>query len=129
MHECREFHNCYNRRHNRIADKIADEIKQSCPRSRVYSNKMLETVFPEFHDQLVLFPHRKPDILVIDPVLKSCNVVEVTVLNFTSVMPSMANASDTSLFVTSFEKGIGTLRWWFCVLDPSDVLRKMFGVE
>ena len=32
-------------------------------------------------------------------------------------MPSMANASDTSLFVTSFEKGIGTLRWWFCVLD------------
>ena len=32
-------------------------------------------------------------------------------------------------FVTSFEKGIGTLRWWFCVLDPSDVLRKMFGVE
>ena len=79
MHECREFHNCYNRRHNRIADKIADEIKQSCPRSRVYSNKMLETVFPEFHDQLVLFPHRKPDILVIDPVLKSCIVVEVTV--------------------------------------------------
>ena len=79
---------------------------------------MLETVFPEFHDQLVLFPHRKPDILVIDPVLNSCIVVEVTVCfdQFTLVMPSMANASDTSLFVTSFEKGIGTLRWWFCVL-------------
>ena len=40
---------------------------------------MLETVFPEFHDQLVLFPHRKPNILVIDSVLKSCIVVEVTV--------------------------------------------------
>ena len=68
LNGCREFHNYYNRRHNRIADKIADEIKQSCPRSRVYSNKMFETVFPEFHDQLVLFPHCKPDILVIDPV-------------------------------------------------------------
>ena len=33
LNGCREFHNYYNRRHNRIADKIADEIKQSCPRS------------------------------------------------------------------------------------------------
>ena len=79
LNGCREFHNYYNHRHNRIAEKIADEIKHSCPRSRIYWNKLLETVFLEFHDQLVLFLHSKPAILVIDLVLKSCIVVEVTV--------------------------------------------------
>ena len=128
LNGCREFHNYYNRRHNRIADKIADEIKQSCPRSRVYSNKMLETVFPEFHDQLVLFPQRKPDILVIDPLLKSCIVVEVTVcfdLYFGYAFDGKCERYEP---LCNFLRE----RNWnikMVVLDPSGVLRKMFGEE
>ena len=36
MNGCREFHNFYNRRHNRIADKIADEIKLHLPRYSMF---------------------------------------------------------------------------------------------
>ena len=66
-------------------------------------------------------------ILVIDPMLKSCIVVEVTVcfdLYFGYAFDCKCERY-TRHFVTSFEKGIGTLRWWFCVLD---VLRKIKDV-
>ena len=64
MNGCREFHNFYNRRHNRIADKIANEIKLHLPRYRgVYSNKLAESLFPEFQDSLSVLLHRKPDIV------------------------------------------------------------------
>ena len=36
MNGCREFHNFYNRRHNRVADKIADEIKLTLPRYSIF---------------------------------------------------------------------------------------------
>ena len=58
-----EFHNFYNRRHSRIAHKIADEIKLHLPRYRVYYNKLAESLFPEFQDSLSVLLHRKPDIV------------------------------------------------------------------
>ena len=42
MNGCREVHNFYNRRHNRIADKIAEEIKLHLPQHRSHSNKLAE---------------------------------------------------------------------------------------
>ena len=39
----------------------------------------METVFTEYREELLLIEHRKPDILVIDHVLRKCTTVEVTV--------------------------------------------------
>ena len=79
MNGCREFHNFCNRRHNRIADKIADEIKLHLPRYRVYSNKLAESLFPELQDSLSVLLHRKPDIVVMDRVSRICFIVEIKV--------------------------------------------------
>ena len=79
MNGCHEFRNFYSRRHNRIADKIEDVLSQSNRRLRVYSNKLMETVFTEYRQELLLIKHRKPDILVIDHVSRKCTIVEVTV--------------------------------------------------
>ena len=79
MNGCREFLNFYNRRHNRIADKIADEIKLHLPRYRVYSNKLAESLFPELQDQLSVLLHRKPDIVVMDRISRICFIVEIKV--------------------------------------------------
>ena len=61
---CSEFKNFYSRRHDRIVDKIADEVKSKYHPSGVYVNKMLETIFPHLHDQLKEIVHRKPDIVI-----------------------------------------------------------------
>ena len=66
MNGCREFHNFYNRRHNRIADKIANDIKLNLPRYRIHSNMLAENVFPEISELITVLTHRKPDILVLE---------------------------------------------------------------
>ena len=79
MNGCREFHNFYNRKHNRIADKIADESKLHLPRYRVYSNKLAESLFPELQDSLSVLLHRKPDIVVMDRISRICFIAEIKV--------------------------------------------------
>ena len=79
MNGCREFHNLYNRRHNRIADKITDEIKLHLPRYRVSSNKLVESLFPELQDSLSVLLHRKPDIVVVDRIPRICFIAEIKV--------------------------------------------------
>ena len=79
MNGCREFHNFYNRKHNRIADKIADESKLHLPRYRVYSNKLAESLFPELQDSLSVLLHRKPDIAVMDRISRICFIAEIKV--------------------------------------------------
>ena len=76
---CQEFQNFYNTRHNRIADKSADEIKLHLPRYRVYSNKLADSLFPELQDSLFVLLHGKPDIVVMDRVSKICFIVEIKV--------------------------------------------------
>ena len=41
--------------------------------------KNSETVFPQLRDQMKLIPHRRPDIFVLDEILKTCFIFEVTV--------------------------------------------------
>ena len=79
MNGCREFHNFYNRKHNRIADKIADESKLHLPRYRVYSNKLAESLFPELQDSLSVLLHRKPDFVVMDRISRICFIAEIKV--------------------------------------------------
>ena len=79
MNGCREFHNFCNRKHNRIADKIADESKLHLPRYRVYSNKLAESLFPELQDSLSVLLHRKPDIVVMDRISRICFIAEIKV--------------------------------------------------
>ena len=79
MNGCHEFRNFYSRRHNRIADKVEDVISQSNRRLRVYSNKLMETIFTEYREELLLIEHRKPDIILIDHVSQKCTIVEVAV--------------------------------------------------
>ena len=76
---CQEFQNFYNTRHNRIADKTADEIKLHLPRYRIYSNKLADSLFPELQDSLSVLLHRKPDIVVMDRISRICFIVQIKV--------------------------------------------------
>ena len=80
MNSCREFHNFFNRRHKRIADKITHEIKLYLPRYRAYSNNLAESLFPELQDSLSV--HQKPDIVVMDRISRICFIVEIKVCFF-----------------------------------------------
>ena len=76
----REFHNFYSRRHDRIVGKLFDEIKLIlCSRKKVYTNKLLETLLPEYREELTLLQHRKPDIVIIDEISRDIIIAEVTV--------------------------------------------------
>ena len=79
MNGCREFHNFCNRRHNHIADKIANKIKLHIPRYRVYSNKLVESLFPELKDSLSVLLHQKPDIVAMHRISRICFIVEIKV--------------------------------------------------
>ena len=77
---CKEFHNFYSRRHDRIVGKLFDEIKLiSCSGKKVYTNKLLETLLPEYREELTLLHHRKPDIVIIDETSRVIIIAEVTV--------------------------------------------------
>ena len=73
------FGNFYSRRHNRVVEKVASFLRVCCPCLRIASDKCAETLFPQLRNKLLEIPHRKPDIYVIDEVLKTCSILEVTV--------------------------------------------------
>ena len=64
LNGCKELSNFYSRRHDRIVDKLAEELKQIIHPKSVYVNKMCETVFPHMREKLKEIVHRKPDIIV-----------------------------------------------------------------
>ena len=74
----RTFGNFYSKRHNRIVGILHDLLKRGC-RFRIMVEKNSETVFPQLRDQMKLSPHRRPDIFVLDEILKTCFIFEVTV--------------------------------------------------
>ena len=67
MNGCSEFRNYYSKRHNRIGNKIAQEIRNTRIRWRVYEDKLFESIFPEYDDVRHL-KHRKIDIVVVESV-------------------------------------------------------------
>lgn len=79
MNGCREFHNFYNRRHNRIADKIFEVISGNLNDFQFHANKLAESIITDCGDELQRITHRKPDILVIDNQSRKCIILEVTV--------------------------------------------------
>ena len=79
MNGCREFHNFYSRRHNRIADKIFEMISGSLSGFQFHANKLAESILMEYGDELQRITHRKPDIVIIDNQSRKCIILEVTV--------------------------------------------------
>ena len=79
MNGCREFHNFYNRRHNRIANKIFEVISGNLNDFQFHANKLAESIITDCGDELQRITHRKPDILVIDNQSRKCIILEVTV--------------------------------------------------
>ena len=64
LNGCDALNNFYSRRHDRIVDKLADELKLIIQPSSIHVNKLCESVFPALKEKLQGIQHRKPDILV-----------------------------------------------------------------
>ena len=79
LNGCHMFRNFYSARHNRIVDIIMGFFKQLRRRFRIVTDKHADTVFPNFKDRLLENVHRKPDVILLDDINKSCFVVEITV--------------------------------------------------
>ena len=79
MNGCREFHNLYSRRHNRIADKIFETILGSMSNFQLHANKRVESIFSEYSDELQRITHLKADIIIIDNQSRKCIILKVTV--------------------------------------------------
>ena len=73
------FRNFYNKRHNRVADEIFENLKDIDRNYTVYNNKNIETIFPCYREELKQLPHRKPDIVRIDCIKRICPIIEITV--------------------------------------------------
>ena len=64
LNGCKMLNNFYNRRHDRIVDKLADELKMITESTRwIFVNKLFENVFPDMKEELMFIVHRKPDIV------------------------------------------------------------------
>ena len=79
MNGCREFHNFYSRRHNRIADEISEMISGILSGFQFHANILAESILMEYGDELQRITHRKPDIVIIDNQSRKCIILEVTV--------------------------------------------------
>ena len=77
LNGCNVLNNFYSRRHDRIVDKFADELKLYIPNKSISVNKLCEKVFPFLKEELVKIVHRKPDIVVVRNDI--CYIVELTV--------------------------------------------------
>ena len=62
-----------------ILNKIAESIKENKPRTRILSNLLAETIFPEFQEEIKQIFHRKPDIVILNRIRRQCTIVEITV--------------------------------------------------
>ena len=45
----------------------------------IYSEKQIETLFPQFRDELLTLQHRRPDIVIVNEENHLCTIVEITV--------------------------------------------------
>ena len=79
MNGCREFHNFYSRRHNRIADKIFKVISVSLSGFQIHTSKLTEQIMTDYGEELQHITHRKPDILLIDNQSHKCIILQVTI--------------------------------------------------
>ena len=73
------FKNFYSRRHDRIVDKLADELKNIDPEYELFNNKCMDTILPELSRDLSQLIHRKPDLIYINKAKRLCTIIEVTV--------------------------------------------------
>ena len=73
------FGNFYNKRHNRIANYLYEKLRTIYKHLTTYNNKLMETIFPEHCDILLTYAFRKPDIVIVDPIRKSIDIIEVTI--------------------------------------------------
>ena len=115
---CREFHNFCSRRHDRIVGKLFDEIKLIlCSRKKLYTNKLLETLLPEYREELTLLQQQKPDIVIIDEISRDIIIAEVTVcFDLYFEYSFQRSVIATRICVTFFVKKDGTLLFMYCVL-------------
>ena len=80
LNGCKRFRNFYSSRHDRIVNKIYEFLKlQKTSNSEIYKEKMGETLFPEYREEMKRIPERKPDIVVIDKINKRCTIIEITI--------------------------------------------------
>ena len=80
LNGCKQFQNYYSRRHNRIVSSIFNFLKQYCIDGfSIQTEKMAETIFPEYRNNWQVIPHRKPDIVIVNKTNMECIIVEVTV--------------------------------------------------
>ena len=77
LNGCKEFNNFYSWRHDRIVDKLVDELKLIIQPKLISVNKLCESVFPHLKEKLKGISHRKPDIVVL--LENTCYIIEVTV--------------------------------------------------
>ena len=77
LNGCNVLNNFYSRRHDRLVNKLADELKLIIQSKSIFVNKLCESVFPHLKEELVKVGHRKPDILVFSNDI--CYIVEITV--------------------------------------------------
>ena len=73
------FGNFYSRRHNRVVNKIFSFLGQHNCNYQIYSEKQVETIFPEIRDELLILEHKRPDIIAVNEATKSCIILEITV--------------------------------------------------
>ena len=123
-----DVHNFYSRRHDRIVGKLFDEIKLIlCSRKKLYTNKLLETLLPEYREELTLLQHRKPDIVIIDEISRDIIIAEVTVcFDLYFEYSFQRSVIATRICVTFFVKKDGTLLFMYCVLVRLAVSKRTF---
>ena len=110
------FKNFYSKRHDRIVDYIFEKIKKIDRRYKAYKNKLFETFLPNLVESLLHIQHRKPDITLIDPVNKICNILEITVcydLYFDYAYETKINRYN-ELVTTLNQNGINTNIYVLC---------------
>ena len=72
--------NFYSHHHDRVVGRLFDEIKLiSNARNKVNTKKLIETLLPEYREELTMLQHRKQDIVIIDGTLRDIIIAEVTV--------------------------------------------------
>ena len=79
MGSCRKFKDLYSMRHDRIADTISEKIQRINPTSKLFVNKMAETVFPALRSEIEQISSRKPDIIQLKENGEECEIIEITV--------------------------------------------------
>ena len=73
------FKNFYSRRHDRIVNKLFEEIKNIDKNFELHNNKCVDTILPEFRRDILQLTHRKPDLFYLCKKTRECTIIEITV--------------------------------------------------